>query len=89
MKRYVRSRTDRKIAGVCGGLGELIHVDPTLLRLAFVFLGILTGVVPLLVAYLVAWIIVPEEAPAAPPPPEPARAEPVGPPPSQAAPSEG
>jgi phage shock protein C len=60
MKRFVRSRKDRKIAGVCGGLGELFNLDPTLVRLAFVFLWIVTGFVPLTIAYLVGWLIAPE-----------------------------
>jgi phage shock protein C len=60
MKRLVRSRRDRKIAGVCGGLGELFNLDPTLVRLAFVFLWIVTGFVPLTIAYIVGWLIVPE-----------------------------
>jgi phage shock protein C len=60
MKRFVRSRKDRKIAGVCGGLGELFNLDPTLVRLAFVFLWIVTGFVPLAIAYLVGWLIAPE-----------------------------
>jgi phage shock protein C len=61
MKRFTRSRTDKMIAGVCGGLGNLMNVDPTLVRLGFVFVAILTAVAPLLVAYLVAWVIVPVE----------------------------
>ena len=60
MKRYKRSRKDRKIAGVCGGLGELLDWDPTLIRLAFILLVLPTGIIPLVVVYLVAWVLVPE-----------------------------
>ena len=60
MKRYTRSRTERRIAGVCGGLAELLDWDPTLIRLAFVFLLLPTGIVPLILVYLAAWVIVPE-----------------------------
>ena len=60
MKRLYRSQKDRKIAGIFGGLGEIFSVDPTLLRLAFVFLGLATGVFPLLVAYLLGWVIIPK-----------------------------
>jgi phage shock protein C len=60
MKRLYRSRTDKKIAGIFGGLGELYTIDPTLLRLVAVFLAIATGLVPLVVAYLVGWIIIPK-----------------------------
>lgn len=59
MKGYTRSASNKMIAGVCGGLGELMNVDPVLVRLAFVFLATLTAAVPMVVAYVVAWIIVP------------------------------
>ena len=61
MKRLTRSMTDRKLAGVCGGLGQFMNIDPTMLRLLVVFVGIATGIVPMLIAYVVAWVIVPEE----------------------------
>jgi phage shock protein PspC (stress-responsive transcriptional regulator) len=60
MKRIYRSQEDRKIAGVLGGLGELFDIDPTLLRLIFVFIGLATGIIPLAVAYLIGWIIIPK-----------------------------
>lgn len=59
MRRLYRSQEDKKIAGICGGLGELFSIDPTLIRLAFVFVGLVTGVVPITVAYIVGWIIIP------------------------------
>jgi phage shock protein C len=56
-KRLYRSQKDRKIAGVCGGLGEYFDVDPTLVRIiAIVFAFTGTGVL----AYLVAWLVMPE-----------------------------
>jgi phage shock protein C len=51
MKRLYRSRTDRIIAGIYGGTGDVCDIDPTLIRLVLVFLGLATGIVPLLVAY--------------------------------------
>jgi phage shock protein C len=60
MKRIYRSKEDKKIAGILGGLGELFDIDPTLLRLLFVFIGLATGIIPLIVAYLVGWIIIPK-----------------------------
>jgi phage shock protein C len=59
MKRIYRSQEDKKIAGILGGLGELFDIDPTLLRLLFVFIGLATGVIPLIVAYLIGWVIIP------------------------------
>jgi phage shock protein C len=58
-RKLYRSRTDRKLAGVCGGLAQYFNADPTLIRVLFVVLALLGG--PGLVIYLVLWIIVPEE----------------------------
>lgn len=58
MKKLYRSRNNRMIFGVCGGIGEYFDVDPTLVRLVwllFTFWG------PGILAYLIAWIIIPEE----------------------------
>ena len=58
MKRLYRSTTDRKIAGVCGGIGEVYNIDPTIIRLTLVFVGLITAVLPLVITYAVAaWII--------------------------------
>jgi phage shock protein C len=66
-KRLVRPRVGRKIAGVCLGISEFFDLDVTLVRLVFLVSALLTGL-PLL-AYLIAWIVMPEEPkllPAAP-----------------------
>ncbi|OGS24875.1 MAG: PspC domain-containing protein [Elusimicrobia bacterium RIFOXYB2_FULL_50_12] len=60
MKRLYRSRADRKIAGICGGLGEYLGVDPVLIRFLFVLVCILTGVAPMILVYLAGWLIIPE-----------------------------
>jgi phage shock protein C len=59
-RRLYRSRTDRKLAGVCGGLAQYFNTDATLMRVLFVVLALLGG--PGLVIYLLMWIIVPEES---------------------------
>jgi phage shock protein PspC (stress-responsive transcriptional regulator) len=59
-KRLVRSRTDRWLGGVCGGIAEYSGVDANLIRL-LVVLGTIFGFGSLLVAYIVAWILMPEE----------------------------
>lgn len=55
-RRLYRSATDRKLGGVCGGIGEYFEVDPTIIRVVFI-LGLITGIGVL--AYLVAWIVIP------------------------------
>jgi phage shock protein C len=59
MKRLYRSREDRMVAGICGGLGEVYNIDPTLIRLGLVFLGLATAVMPLLIAYIIGILIIP------------------------------
>jgi len=54
-----RSRTDRKVAGVAGGLGAYLDIDPVILRVLFVVLAIFGGSGLLL--YLVGWLLIPEE----------------------------
>ena len=44
-KKIYRSESDRRIAGVCGGIGEYFDVDSTLIRLAFVFFVLAAGTV--------------------------------------------
>lgn len=57
----IRSRTDRMIAGVCGGVGARLGIDPTIVRIAFVALSLAWVGVPL---YLLAWMLLPQAAPA-------------------------
>ncbi|HUI10023.1 MAG TPA: PspC domain-containing protein [Bacteroidota bacterium] len=61
MKRLYLSDTDKKFAGVCGGIAEYLEVDPTVARLLVVVLDLLTGIVPGLFVYLVAWMIMPRK----------------------------
>ena len=58
-KRLFRSRSDKVIAGVCGGLGRYFDIDPVLLRVSWVLLLLLFGTG--LLAYLIAWLIMPPE----------------------------
>jgi phage shock protein PspC (stress-responsive transcriptional regulator) len=60
MRRIYRSKTNKKIAGICGGLGEMFSQDPTVVRLAVVFIGVVTGILPMVVTYLIGWVIIPE-----------------------------
>jgi phage shock protein C len=56
-KKLYRSRTNSMIAGICGGLGEYLNVDPTILRVVAVLLIFADGIG--LLAYIIGWIIIP------------------------------
>jgi phage shock protein C len=56
-KKLWRSRKDRKIAGVCGGLGAYFGVDPVLIRILFIFFLFIGGTA--LLAYILLWIVTP------------------------------
>lgn len=58
-KIITRSRRDRKIAGVCAGVAEYLGLDVTLVRLVWLFCLILAGTG--LLAYIIAWIVIPDE----------------------------
>ncbi len=58
-KRLYRSQQHKMIGGVCGGLGEYFELDVTLTRLIFVAVGVLTAIFPMVLFYIIAWIIVP------------------------------
>ncbi|MBN1264361.1 MAG: PspC domain-containing protein [Anaerolineales bacterium] len=59
IKKLYRSRNDRMLGGVCGGLSEYFQIDSTLIRLLFVAFGLAGG--PGLIAYIIMLIVVPEE----------------------------
>lgn len=58
VKRLFRSQKDRMIGGVAGGLAEYLNTDPTVIRLAFALTILLGGAG--IIAYLVMWIVMPE-----------------------------
>ena len=58
-KKLRRSRTDRRIAGVCGGLAQFLDIDSTAVRVAMALLLLFGGMS--LIAYLVMWLIIPDE----------------------------
>ena len=67
MKKIYRSRTDRRLAGVCGGIAEYLNTDPTLIRLLWVLLVLFAGTGVL--AYIICAIVIPDapETPETPP----------------------
>jgi phage shock protein C len=58
-KRLYRSKKDKIIGGVCGGIGNHLNTDPTIIRIIWVLGTLLYGIG--LIAYLIFWIIIPEE----------------------------
>ena len=59
MKRLYRSRTERKIFGVCGGMAEYFEMDPVLMRVLWVIFALLAG--SGLLAYIICAFIIPEK----------------------------
>jgi phage shock protein C len=60
-KRLIRSRNDKLLAGICGGLANYLDMDPTIIRLIYVLATLFTAVFPGVLIYLIMWIIVPKE----------------------------
>lgn len=58
-KKLFRSRSDKKVAGILGGLGQYFGIDPTILRVLFVLLLIGTGGFPFALIYLILTFIIP------------------------------
>lgn len=60
MKKLTRSKTNKKLLGVCGGFAEYFEIDPTIVRLVWVFLVVCAGTG--LLAYFIAALVMPEAA---------------------------
>ncbi|SHE86900.1 phage shock protein C (PspC) family protein [Thermoanaerobacter uzonensis DSM 18761] len=57
-KRLYRSKENRMLGGVCGGIAEYFNVDPTIVRLIWAFAAIVWG--SRILAYIIGWIVIPE-----------------------------
>ncbi|MFB6098938.1 MAG: PspC domain-containing protein [Salinibacter sp.] len=64
-QKLTRSRTDKKLFGVCGGIAEYLNLDPTLVRIAFV-VGVIGSGGPFVLAYLALAFLMPKESPLSP-----------------------
>lgn len=63
MKKYLyKSETDRKLDGVCAGIANYFDIDPTIVRVVYALLTIMTGIGPGLVCYLILTIIIPKKS---------------------------
>lgn len=61
MRKLYRSRHERIIAGVMGGIGDYFNIDPTLIRVIYTLVTIFTALIPGIVAYLILAFIIPEK----------------------------
>ena len=59
-KALTRSRTDRMIAGVCGGLARWLGWDPTVVRIGYIVLSVCSAAFPGILVYIVLWLVMPE-----------------------------
>jgi phage shock protein C len=61
MKKLYLSSNDRKLTGVCAGIGEYFEIDSTLVRLGWIVMTVITGILPGIIAYIIAAIVIPEK----------------------------
>lgn len=59
-KKFYRSESNRMVAGVCGGIGEYLHLDPTIIRLFWIFFTLVGG--SGILVYVILWVVVPSES---------------------------
>lgn len=58
-KRLYLSNTDKKVAGVCGGIAEFFGIDPTIIRVLWILCSLLFG--SGILAYLICWLVIPRQ----------------------------
>ncbi|GGH88921.1 phage shock protein C [Pullulanibacillus pueri] len=61
MKRLYRSRKNRMLSGILGGIGEFFNIDPTIIRVAYILLMVLTAFFPFFILYFIFYFVIPEE----------------------------
>ena len=59
VKKLYRSRADKRVAGVCGGIAQYFDIDPVIVRLLWVFASLMPGCG--IILYIIAWIVIPLE----------------------------
>lgn len=60
-KKLYRSKSDKRFGGVCGGLGKYFRIDSNIIRLIFIVLLFVTGFFPMVIVYMIAIGVIPEE----------------------------
>ncbi len=61
MKKLYRSKTEKQIAGVCGGIAVYFNIDPTVVRIIFVLVSLFSASIPGLLIYIICALVIPEE----------------------------
>ncbi|MGN1329352.1 MAG: PspC domain-containing protein [Eubacterium sp.] len=61
MKKLYRSKTERKLAGVCGGIAAYFNIDPTIVRLIWAFVSLMSASIPGVLIYVVCALVIPDE----------------------------
>lgn len=61
MKRLYRSRTNKMLAGILGGIAEMLKIDATIIRVIYVILLIVSAFVPLVLLYFILYFVIPGE----------------------------
>lgn len=61
MKKLFRSKTDRQISGVCGGIANYFNIDATIIRLVWIFVSVVSTGVPGILIYFICALVIPEE----------------------------
>jgi len=61
-KKLYLSMSDRKIVGLCGGIGAYLEVDSSIIRLAWIVFTVITGIFPGIFAYIIAALVIPKES---------------------------
>lgn len=61
MKKLYRSKTERRLAGVCGGIAVYFNIDPTIVRLIWAFVSLMSASVPGILIYVICALVVPDE----------------------------
>lgn len=60
-KKLYLSSSDKKLTGLCGGIADYFETDSSLVRLAWIIFTVITGIVPGIIAYIIAAIVIPKE----------------------------
>ena len=60
-KSLYRSESNKIVAGVCAGLADYFNIDPTLVRVAYVLISVLSAAFPGLLVYIILWVVMPPQ----------------------------